>query len=139
MYKYVGDRPTLQNWSSVLEKPEAKPGKTMHDWWQKECAYSLDGLPALSTALTMKGTPFRNTWVRPDVRRKDGNDKSMEEYRKRKVGDDTKAAQLAQQQLTKVKSGAAGKEDERVLYGVYGLIGGLLVAMLLKYAGVALA
>jgi hypothetical protein len=62
-YQYKGDRTTLHNWSYALEKPDARPGKSMHDWWRDQCSKSIDGLPALELALSKAGTPFKHTWV----------------------------------------------------------------------------
>jgi len=135
LYKYISDRPTLQNWSSVLEKPTAAPGKTMHDWWTRECSYSLDGLPALSTALTTIGKPFKNTWIMPDVKKKNPKDTSMEEYRLLKTGGKPLSGGTAQQQVGKVKS-AVSFFDERLLVG---LIAGLAISALLNLAGIPLA
>jgi len=155
LYQYVGNRPTLQNWSSVLEKSDARPGKTMHDWWEDKCAYSLDGLPGLSSALTTAGRPFQNTWVRPDVKRKITGDTSMEDYRKRKSGEAAAAAgaPIHGREGRTVKStwnvGSGGMLqqvgalknpanwlDDRLLVGV---MVGLLISALMNFAGVSLA
>jgi len=146
LYQYMGDRPTLQNWSSALEKPDALPGKTMHEWWARECAYSLDGLPGLEAALATKSRPFKNTWIRPDMKRKIAGDTSMEVYRKRKSGEAAAAAGASipgkedSNSMVKVGRLATLKNpaswlDDRLLVG---LMAGLLVSALLNYAGVTL-
>jgi hypothetical protein len=53
----------MNNFAYVLEKPDAPPGSTMHDWWKNECTSSIDGLPALEAILEQAGTPFRHNWT----------------------------------------------------------------------------
>jgi len=70
LYDYKADRPTLNNWASVLEKPDARAGSTMHDWWRDECTKSIDGLPALDAVLAKAGTPLQHNWTFKPITKK---------------------------------------------------------------------
>jgi len=134
LYDYRADRPTLNNWSSVLEKPEARPGSTMHDWWKAECTKSIDNLPALDAVLAKAGTPFQHNWKFAPVTKKKKLESETAANAKSSTGSTSTTGKLLKggdipQQLLQLKNPAAILED-RMLNGI---IIGVSFAMLVYY------
>lgn len=131
LFEHLGERPTLMNWSSALEKPEAMPGSTLHDYWFRKSVTSSNGLPGLEPALKTVGKPFQNNWVRPKTVRKNGVNAKKEPPA---AAAEKPKATLAAQQVMVLKDPSTWLDDRLVI----GLFVGMFVSAMMNYAGITL-
>jgi len=132
LYEYKAERPTLHNWSAILEKPDARPGTSMFEWWQAENTHSIDGLPALEALFDKSGTKLKHNWVKPppQIKKKKDAAAAPEAAPTKKVNG---SAALPAGQAVAVK-GPLGIDDKMF----NGFVVGVSFAALLFYASKAL-